>query len=146
MLDNVIAFALYILAIDSFGRIALIIDVHPFRAGADRIDDHSGALRHLDGRAARTSAAVVIAIGNDDQHAANIGIRAGWQRRISQQLLTGAVNRVVQGGAASGALLQDRIAQVAAITGELLDDLWAVVEGHQQGLVPPATYYLKYNI
>src|SRR5712691_9947060 len=85
--------------------------------------------------ATRTIAAVVVAIGYDDQHPAYVWIRAGRQRRFIQQLLAGRVNRVVQRRAAAGALFQDRVAEIAGIPAEILDDLGTIVECHQKRLI-----------
>ena len=130
-----IPFALFILTVHTLRGIAFIINVYPLRARADRVDDHARALRHLHGRATRTIAAVVVAIGYDDQHTAYVCIRAGRQRRFGQQLLTGRVDRVIQRRAAAGALFQDRVAEVASVTRKILDDLGTVVKRHQERLI-----------
>src|SRR5216683_6263965 len=61
-------------------------------------------------------------------------------------MIAGRVNRVVQGRAAAGSLLQDGVAKVAAVSREVLDNLRAVIESHQKRLVLPAAQSVKYEI
>ena len=135
LFEDLISLVFFVLAADSLGGILFVFGRNPIRARADRVDDHARALRHFDGLAAGAIAAVVIAVGNHHQHAPHVRIRAGRQRRIIQQMIAGRVNRVVQGRAAAGALLQDRVAKFSGVAREILDDLRAVIERHQERLV-----------
>src|SRR5258708_15977661 len=61
-------------------------------------------------------------------------------------MVAGRVNRVVQGCASTGTLLQDGVAKVAAVSRKILDDLRAVIECHQKRLVLPAAQSIKNEI
>src|ERR1700733_497128 len=133
--ENFVAFGEVRLAIGELVGIGLR-ELNPLGAGADGVNDDAVALRHFDGFGARVRREVVVAIADDDHDAANdVGLVAGRTRRMAQFFFAGVENRVVDRGAATGAGLDDLVAQTAGIIGEALKDGGFVVESHDEGLI-----------
>ena len=61
-------------------------------------------------------------------------------------MIAGRVHGIVQGRGAAGPLLQNRVAKIAGISREILDDLRPIVERHQKSLIFSATQCVKQEI
>src|SRR6266849_279320 len=97
-------------------------ELNPLCAGADGVDDHAGALRHLNGFGAGVIGKIVVAVADENHDAANdVGLVARRPRGMAELGAAGFVNRVVDGGAAAGAGLDDFVAEAAGVIGEGLD-------------------------
>src|SRR5256885_7666524 len=81
VLQDLVAFRQMRLAVGGFVWIGLR-ELNPLRAGADGVNDHAVALRHLDGFRARVIGKIIVAVADENHDAAdNVGLvtrRARW--------------------------------------------------------------------
>src|SRR5208282_1720448 len=105
-----------------------IVEGNPLRAGADGINDHTGALRHLNSFGARVRGKIILAVTNENHNAADdVGLVAGRARGMAQLILASNVNGIVDRGSAAGSGAQNMVAQCSGVIREPLDNLRLVV-------------------
>ncbi len=99
--------------------------------GADGVDDGLGALALLDGVAHAGAAVVVVAVGDEDEDAADGHFVAEGEHL----LVAGLVEGVEEGGAAAGTELADALVEEVDVVGEALGDVGLDVEAFDEGAV-----------
>ena len=134
-LQNLVSIGQVILAVPG-SFLARIVQRHPLRAGADRVDHHAAPLGHFDGFRTRVRRKVVLAVADQDHHPANhIRLVPRRTRRVAELLHAGLINSIVNGSAAPRAGAQNLVAQLAGVRREGLDNLRLVVESHHERLI-----------
>jgi len=99
--------------------------------GADGVDDGVGALTHLDGVGLLDAGVVVVAVGDEDEGAADgTGLLEG-----EHLVFAGFVEGVEEGGAATGTELADALIEEVDVVGEVLGDVGFDVEAFDEGAV-----------
>ena len=99
--------------------------------GADGVDDGIGALTHLDGVGLFDAAVVVVAVGDEDEGAADgCGLLQG-----EHLVATGFVERIEECGAAAGAEFADALVEEVDVIGEVLGYVGLDVEAFDEGAV-----------
>ena len=99
--------------------------------GADGVDDGVGALAHLDGVGLFDAAVVVVAVGDEDDGAAD---GSGLLQR-EHLVATGFVECVEERGTAAGTKLADALVEEVDIVGEVLGEVGLDVEALDEGAV-----------
>ena len=99
--------------------------------GADGVDDGVGALAHLDSVGLFDAAVVVVAVGDEDEGAANgAGLLKG-----EHLVFAGLVEGVEECGAAAGTQLADSLVEEIDVVGEVLGEVGLDVEALDEGAV-----------
>lgn len=99
---------------------------------ADGVDGGLRSLALADGVAEVGVALVVVAVGDEDDGAADVKGSAGG---IEELVLAGAVDGVVEGGSSAWGELLDGIVEFAEVVGPALHEVWSDVEAFDEGLV-----------
>ena len=99
--------------------------------GADGVDDGVGALAHLDGVGLLGAAVVVVAVGDEDDGAADGASLVEGEHLVA----AGLVERVEESGAAAGTELADALVEEIDVVGEVLGDVGLDVEAFDEGAV-----------
>src|SRR6476620_2161914 len=97
--------------------------------GADRVDDGLGALRHFNCLFAGDVALVIFAVAKKNDGAPDG--RRFWS--FHKFVAAGEVERVIEGGAASGTEFVDAVGQSFGTAGEILRHLRSNVEAYNEG-------------
>ena len=99
--------------------------------GADGVDDGIGALAHLDGVGLLDAAVVVVAVGDEDESAAD----GGGLLQGEHLVFAGLVEGVEECGAAAGTKFADALVEEVDVIGEVLGDVGFDVEAFDEGAV-----------
>ena len=99
--------------------------------GADGVDDGVGALAHLDGVGLLDAAVVVVAVGDEDEGAADGSALLQGEHLV----VAGLVEGVEEGGAAAGTELADALVEEVDVVGEVLGEIGLDVEAFDEGAV-----------
>src|SRR5215469_16219812 len=98
---------------------------------ADGVDDGLGALTHLDGVGLLGAGVIVVAVGDEDEGAADGSVLLEGEHLVA----AGLVERVVERGASAGTELADALVEEIDVIGEALRDVSFDVEAFDEGAV-----------